>query len=76
MGLLRTIVESFKGQEPENPDLLREFEEAGKKDAEKIAKKMGQDKPSFVQHVDVETLPVEMPVESGQDEREHDDGSR
>ena len=48
MGLLRTIVESFKGQEPENPDLLREFEEAGKKDAEKIAKKMGIDYCTFL----------------------------
>lgn len=71
MGLLKDIVASIKGEEVEDPKLLEKFEKAGKDDADKIAKKMGQDRTSFVKHVDV-SVPVEMPAK----EPEKDDGSR
>lgn len=76
MGVLKDMIEQLRHKpiEEESSDIEKNAK-AGQDDADKIAKRMGQDKTSFVQHVDV-TPPVEMPIETEQEHSRDDDGSR
>ena len=76
MGVLKDMIEQLRHKpiEEESSDIEKNAK-AGQDDADKIAKRMGQDKTSFVQHVDVSTPPVEMSVQPEQ-EHSRDDEAR
>lgn len=73
MGVLKDIIKQFKVVE-EDPKEIEKNEKAGQDDADKIAKKMGQDRTSFVPKVDVSTPPVEMYVEEAEREESEKGG--
>lgn len=76
MGVLRDLIKQLghKVAEEDSVDIERNTK-AGQDDAEKIAKRMGQDRTSFVPHVDV-SVPVEIPIAHEQEEHSKDDGAR
>lgn len=76
MGVLRDLIKQLghKVAEEDSVDIERNAK-AGQDDAEKIAKRMGQDRTSFVPHVDV-SAPVEIPIDREQEEHSKDDGAR
>lgn len=76
MGVLRDLIKQLghKVAEEDLVDIERNAK-AGQDDAEKIAKRMGQDRTSFVPHVDV-SAPVEIPIDYEQEEHSKDDGAR
>lgn len=67
MGILRDLINQLGHNVEEDAKEIAKSEKAGQDDADKIAKKMGQDRTSFVQHVDV-SPPVEMYVETEREE--------
>ncbi len=75
MGILKDMIRQLGHNVEEDAKDIEKSAKAGQDDADKIAKRMGQDKTSFVQHVDVSTPPVEMSVQPEQ-EHSRDDEAR
>lgn len=77
MGVLKDMIKQLgrKVIEEDAKDIEKSAK-AGQEDADKIAKRMGQDRTSFVQKVDVLTPPVEMPIEPEKGDRSKGDESR
>lgn len=78
MGLLKDMVELFRNK-PIEEDFkeIEKIEEAGSSDADKIAKKLGQDtKKNFVPRFDITMPPVELPADGPAiaDQQKADDG--
>lgn len=72
MGVLRDLIKQLGHKVIEEDAVdIEKSAKAGQNDADKIAKRMGQDRTSFVQKVDVLTPPVEMYAEKdGREETE------
>lgn len=75
MGVLRDLIKQLGHKVIEEDAVdIEKSAKAGQNDADKIAKRMGQDRTSFVQKVDVSIPPVEMYAENDVREETEKDG--
>lgn len=75
MGVLKDMIKQLgRNVIEEDSEEIEKSKKAGEAAADKIAKKMGQDRTSFVPKVDVSTPPVEMYVEEAEREESEKGG--